>query len=1161
MKKFLLTAAMLVMGFVATFAQNWEVGQDITADLEWGNLSFTNNPMDYWETNKANGSVTTTGGAFENYNGSTTELFQTVNLPLKGKYKLECQGYYRGGSSGGPDDGTSTSSSETNNPTVSTSGANQCAYNYLLKDDGYWNDNAYLSVINQNYNEKTKTYTDGHWFKAPLMPRLYEAQQERIFNEPVPVSGNRPDDNSNWNRSDYYYDELGCYGPTSFPGSLAWFESGKYLPKDGYNSVEFFVTKAGKVKVGVKRVGNVDGDTFFVTDFKMYYMGAVSEDDELMVLQGDCDDLLTELAEIRDDENNKGYVSKRLEDELMSFEMYNGNDPYSFNLEEAKAAKEELDAMKAGATKALNDVVSLKSAIVSASALVENTDFDGKAALEAALEAAKTSISPTYAYVEGKDDWDIFEKLTENLNAARLNYLKSSPMGEDGSWDFTAFVSFPWFCNPEFEPTWDAENKVWVPNEAALALGWGTWNDVDGTATGKDEKTDDDGTHHDEASPIADQVAFNGDKNSVGQWYQVNNGLVLYWNDKLTCVKKWDTPHADDGEREVAQNIEGVPAGFYKLKALGQTWFADWDQNEKLCKSRIYIQSGDQISESSYLVPPTGQWDWFANDIKWWQELETDMIQVTDGTLKIAAHDNGFVAWTGFRLYYYGETPNFTAMLKQNLDAAKEAAVALPFKGDQKAANAILATIPETISDGEAYEAASKTVAQANDYINKAKAATTNWKTPDNFMDLAIEKAEKDEQVGEFLITASDAASDFAKSEDAVYTGVADYDNRYNAYKAYVTYRESLGDYLKEKAVADLISNQNAYLIQNFATPEKLAEFKSALAIPYNQAVFTKEGIDQATLAAPKNITFLMINPYFSEGPEKGWTANGTGVAQDGEFALDEEGHQTLAELWDRGAFTFSQVVSGLPAGTYELRTRALYRNGGGVNQDGFDAYVAAGGEENWEGHNAELFMKSGKTKTTSYVKSIYSLRATEYSWTQYVSKWDHDPSDGMYYPNTIRYMAGTIDESEKSEGINYTEESAGQWFFDGKISAQDEDYNEVTYYFPTSTQGFYSACKKNPDAYNSSVLFYLPETGNIEVGISKNEGVKQDWVIMEQFELFYLGKVAPTAINEVVEATTEGEGAVEYYSIDGVKLNAPQAGLNIVKYANGVVRKVFINK
>ena len=45
---------------------------------------------------------------------------------------------------------------------------------------------------------------------------------------------------------------------------------------------------------------------------------------------------------------------------------------------------------------------------------------------------------------------------------------------------------------------------------------------------------------------------------------------------------------------------------------------------------------------------------WWGNDINQWKELSTDMILVTDGQVKIAAYDNGFAAWTGFRLSYYG---------------------------------------------------------------------------------------------------------------------------------------------------------------------------------------------------------------------------------------------------------------------------------------------------------------------------------------------------------------------------------------------------------------------------------------------------------------------------------------------------------------------------
>ena len=60
----------------------------------------------------------------------------------------------------------------------------------------------------------------------------------------------------------------------------------------------------------------------------------------------------------------------------------------------------------------------------------------------------------------------------------------------------------------------------------------------------------------------------------------------------------------------------------------------------------------------------------------------------------------------------------------------------------------------------------------------------------------------------------------------------------------------------------------------------------------------------------------------------------------------------------------------------------------------------------------------------------------------------------------------------------------------------------------------------------------------------------------MDDWQLFYLGKQAPTAIDEVADAA---EGAVEYYTVNGVQLSAPQKGFNIVKYANGQVKKIFV--
>ena len=161
-------------------------------------------------------------------------------------------------------------------------------------------------------------------------------------------------------------------------------------------------------------------------------------------------------------------------------------------------------------------------------------------ALEAAVADAKKLVSDEYEYDEN-DDWDIFQNQITALNAARLAYLTSSEPDENGAWDFTGFINYPWFCNPEYEPSWDAENKAWIPNQAALDLGWSEKDDVNGTA-----------------ADIANMVNLGTNTNVVGEWYRVNTGLEVYWNDNLTCVKKWDMPHTDDDVREVAQKVVGI---------------------------------------------------------------------------------------------------------------------------------------------------------------------------------------------------------------------------------------------------------------------------------------------------------------------------------------------------------------------------------------------------------------------------------------------------------------------------------------------------------------------------------------------------------------------------------------------------------------------------
>lgn len=1107
MKKLLLTASMLVMGVVAMFAQNWAVGDEITGKI--GNPSFTEADKAPWVFDHQGGNTTETGGLFELYDGAEADLYQYIELPA-GMYKLECQGYYRIGTSWDVDPKT-----------------------YGTED---WVDNALLYVQNGKYNIDSDEFTAGRTFKTPLMPRLFDYQESKIYD--MAEAG----DESSWDMTDGDYGEKG-WGPTSVPGSLKWFAAGKYMPydKDGvkYNTVTFFLTEDGYVKIGISKEKKGEADSFMATNFKLFYVGEAGEAAELMALQEEVDELLVQLENLRD--QNPGFLYGKLDDELMLFEMEYGSSA-DMDKEECETAKEVLFALLDEAKGAKNDLVTLNAAIKAVNVLATTTDYPGKDALNKALDAAKASVSENYEY-QGEEGWDTYATLAAALYAARIDYLKSSPKNANGAWDFSPFITNRFFTNEENNPTWNAEGNYWEYQN------WPeVWGDMEYNSGNQEQK--------DAMTAYSGDVVLSGSDDTVPfKWYKTGSGgpgWEVYYDHHMTSCKAW-APTPTSGVSVIGQYLSGLPNGFYSLTGMAESWT---NEGADVIDTHFIIRSGEQSSRSERAEPRA--W-WNGNTRDSWNTLSTDMIEVTDGDLWVEASTNGFYSITGFQLFYYGETPDFNALIKPSLDKVKEAVKALAWAGDQAAANEILAKIPASIDDKATYQAATETIAQANDYIKKANDALNNWHSIENFSTL-LAKYDDSSVEASIINTALDETLELGESADDVYTDAEDNTARYNAYASYLEYRKTIADFLSDPKVAPIILEQNAYLTQTFATVEKLDEFKLAIGVKYNEVKYAADGIDKATLTDPKSVTFLLINPSFDEGPEKGWTVVGTGAATNNEYSYDDTGKRTNAELWNRPEFTFSQKVSGLPAGTYEFRVRACYRDGGGVDKNMVDAYNAAGGEENWEKHNAVLFAKSSDNEWNSYVKAIESLKATENSFTQCATAWETDELDGTNYPIEFHFMNGTLDESDKKEEFKYTGHDEGAYPFDVKVSLgmDDETLVETIYYYPASMQGFYAACKKDPTAYVNSVTFYLSEAGNVELGIRKDAAIGNDWVIMDDFELYYLGKEAPTAIDAVADNAAQG-AAVEYYSVSGAKQNGLQKGINIVKYQNGEVKKVFV--
>ena len=1101
MKKQLLAASLLCMSVTASFAQmpdasKWQVGDEITSEVGWGNLSFENEPMDYWQLKSSKGSFTQTGGLFEVYDGADVDLYQYVQLPA-GMYKVECQAYYRCGTSWDDDPNS-------------------------FGDPNRWENNALLQVSNGQYDIDSDEFTAGRTFKTPLMPRLFLNYPNQIYVMPS-------EDDPGWDMSDGDYGAKG-WGPTSVPGSLAWFNEGLYQPynEDGvkYNTVTFFLTEDGYAKVGITKVNPRSADSFMATNFKMYYMGEAGEAAELMALQDEVAEYYHMIEDLEASYDG-GMIYTLISDARMEFDGEYGSID-SMDKETCLAAIEELKAIYNNATAAAEYVVKLEDVIKVMELLYNNTDYAGKAAFGVALQSAQNCLDPDYMITD-EDDFDTFQKTYDELLAARITYLMTQE-AENGAYNFSAVINTPFFCDNEFTPVWSAEANAYVfPNIEDVAdelQPENTWATVQ--ENGYSELIDpSNGNYKEGWIHISDNVKIS-ERDGENQWviksttWHGGGPIGVTMQHGYPAVGGWTAEPTGNPEL-LYQTITGLPNGYYAMSGLMCNAGADVSELQY-----VYIEAGDK-KEIANLTQKGDPW-WWGDKNMWrstvWEKLTTNMVYVSDGKVTIGSASDAFYAATGFQLYYYGEDPDFTALLAPSINGAKANIEALAWKGDKAAANALLAQVPAKIEGQEAYQSALAVIAQVNAYVATANAVTTNYTNTINNFQALLEKQADGSAEANIVTTAWMAAVVLGDGDNDTYLDAIAMGNDYNAYVAYLDYRASMGELIKDAAVAEIIAEQNAYLIANFANAEKLAELKAALAAPYNKALLASLGMDKASEENPVDVTALIINPDFSaEG--KGWN---------GEMTVDSLG---TVERWNCN-FDINQTIYALPAGCYQVQVQALYRDAGdaGTAYNNW-WYMAAADIEYWDNPNAKLYANTA-------VKSVVSIASemfTDQSYTSYVDRWQvaeegDDEGNEVWEPVWVH-------QADAEEG----KENDYPW--DTKV----EDLGDI-YYYPASLRGVSRRFGKSPNAYINKVETMVEEGGSLTIGIKKDILINSDWCAFDNWKLFYLGTTASTGIGSVETATGT---ATEYYSVSGARLAAPQKGINIVKYNDGTVKKVMM--
>lgn len=1134
MKK-LFTFVLTLAAFLAANAQapaDWKVGDDVAAELGLGDcsgafeFSGTATANDYGASDvkdfgkywKGDVHPTEYGGIDEvhllgYYNSAPFDIYQVVKIPA-GSYTLRVQSHYREGTPANSFvsyfNGTPKKNAFVYANVLPSNDANATPVRTFEK--------AVVSIAASGITQQLYTNPDVSWQNDAKSPKTTDAD------------GN-----------DVYY-----YCPCCVKGVATYFAAGCY-----WNQFNIILTEDAYVRIGFKKIAKINDDSFPFANLQIIYNGEAGEAAKLESAKNDCFDALKQLEAYQNDFINAGFdgLSGKVEDYLLETNS---------SVEDAKSTDEtdkilaDINATIESFTYVYKTAKELDDLFQSARDLEASSNFPGKADFASALAQATADAKTDDVEKLGDDPTVYLKTIYEALSVARANYLNSQEKDDKGAIDFSGLIKHPWFVNAEYTPTKN-DDGTWTLKGG----GWADWGRISGDGNGGSPKNY--AEMNLEALGVEDicsKVVLSGDDKVTNQWYKLlvkqsgwSAGVQLMYQGGLVGVSQgWCDGF--DGYEGVAQQLVGLPNGYYSLKGLvrgnGTNANLTWNDENVPPYHNIFAQNSEEVCVRSvvgrtdyYYSPAYGWYEWNPNV---WQEHETGTIMITDGKLLIGGQSSMISNFTGFRLMYYGLTPPFDDMISDALDKVKSQIDELLFAGDKAKVEELLSAIKLPIVGADAYDQALSDIASARDYLTRAINKQNSYNAP-QILDPLSDR--------EYVAPAYLYMVLYGVSEDDTYERVDELNEVANVYKTYCgVYDKAVA--LHDPTVDAIIASQTAELKQSVKTADEMGAYLDELALPYNTAIINANGGKEASEAKPANITALVMNAHLEEGPKAKWDC----VTADP--SCNSYGRH-LAECWNQDPFTISQTLTSLPAGVYEFRVRALYRDGGAVDQAMIDRFEAANGNYSaWEGHNVVLFANESE----NYVKSICEGKFTERSFNKWYNAGGGDAANDFK-------AAGFVQQSYNSNICVLAEEMEilAEWGIDVTDADLMDAVQEVTpetenpeyifdtqvgdYFFPSSTAGFMYRIQKSPEAYCNSVRVTVEHNGDLKIGFRKDKKVDADWLIYDDFQLYYLG-ADPTAIQSVNANV----------SVDAPSYNV--AGQRVADNYKGIViknGKKFMNK
>ena len=944
---------------------------------------------------------------------------------------------------------------------------------------------------------------------------------------------------------EYVDSKVTYYYPRSIIGASYFFQKGFY-----WNEFDILLDKDTYVRVGYRKTDYVTEDWLALSEWQIIYNDGYTTDAQVAFAETEYANETATLEGLKDiyanakfngfGQNITSAIADKIDDDLqiaeMSFSGLEGDELLDFikDLKEANLDYEEL----------YQYLGHLSFVLEKSSSLLESTDYPGKADFKTAYNTILGKINGcSTADFEDATPYEFVMKYFNELADARGDYLDTQVADENGAKDFSAVINHPWFVNDGVKISQDEEGNYFIDDETwSSAVGGGDGNYADKIKYTQDEV---EMTRNAIASDV--QIVLNDEK-VKNEWFQriryegKTNGLYLYYDDRglIGAADTWHAGLFTSGSMDVCQNIVGLPSGYYSLKGLVRGW---GDGNGNFHNIFMENNQGDVMKSALASAEDAG-----------WQDMTTGIIHVSDRQLLIGGQSDYNSHFTGFRLLFYGEEPPVDKLIRQEIAEVKELVNELTFKGDKSYVDGLIAKCKEPYEGVALFEEYRGYLNEARNYIKAATKEYKNEKAYDSYAEIITGENGNVAGVADILAKPMEAADNLGNGANDTYKDIAAANDLASKYAEYINvYAEAVAQ--KDDALNATIAEQKAALTAAVADTKTLDTYMASLATPIMINKVADLGAANATEAAPADLTSLLVNPNFDmhkvdgvwvkneceweRGYADGWSGLGINT-----YDQTMQLSRNCCELWNSGTGEFYQELIGMPAGKYRISCLAVYRNVD-LDETSIAAYEAAGGEENWDGHNAEIYAKTYYSEASSYIKAQAALKGTADSFTEVVRGYevvDEEAEVKEYYATAVTVLG----DAEDTEKYTYPELA---WTHVANDAEDRSPFDKIINgaYYPNSLYGIKQWFINSPALVTNSVEIEVKSGETLRIGLRKPTSVSNDCLTFDDFKLEYLsGDTFKQVASGIEEVSNEAPAQKVLYNTAGQIVDESYKGIVI---------------